>query len=326
MLPMRRRVFRIATLGGGTGTFTVLSGLRAYPDVDLTAIVSSADDGGSTGRLRDAYGMLPPGDARQALVALSEERELMRRLFMHRFGRGDIAGHNFGNLFITALRNVLGSDTRAIAEASRILRVRGRVLSVSSRASELVAHLSNGETLVGEHTIDTPTRRAPIEKVELKEPRPLAPAARAALLRADLVILGPGDLYTSTIAALLPSGMRHALARSRARLVYVVNLFTKRGQTDGYTAQQHAQEVEKYTGRALDAILLHRGSFPPSVLARYVREGEKRVEDDCGHDPRAVRRTLASFKMVKAVPEDPVPRSLVRHDPQKLARALYALL
>lgn len=318
---------RIVTLGGGTGTFVVLTGLRRAGGAALTAIVSASDDGGSTGRLRDAYGMLPPGDARQALVALAEEGSLIRELFAYRFSKGDVAGHNLGNLFITALTDLLGSDAAAIEEASHILRVTGRVLSVSDQAGTLRATLADGSTLLGEHAIDERVRgRAPITQLELTEKRWISPAARRAIIEADVVVLGPGDLFTSTIATLLPTGVTQALAESSGKLVAVLNLFTKTGQTDGYTAAHTVAELERYAGRKLDSILMHAGELPAAARERYAKEGEQPLADDLGDDPRVVRLPLAAVSVVEPVPEDPVPRSLVRHDTDKLADALFSLV
>lgn len=318
---------RIVTLGGGTGTFVVLSALRTLPEVGLTAIVSSADDGGSTGHLRDAYGFLPAGDARQALVALAEDGDVLRELFAYRFGKGDLSGHNLGNLFLTALTDLLGSDARALEEASRILRIRGRVLPATEVPTVLEAKLANGETIVGEHAIDLRVAgRAKISSIAYREPAPLAGAAADAIAAADVIILGPGDLYTSTAAALLAEGTKDAIARSPARLVYIVNLFTKTGQTDGMTASAHAAEIERYAGRAPDRILINNASFAPDVLTRYAEEGEYPIEDDLEGDKNVMRTDVASVTPVPAVAGDPVPRSLVRHDSGKLGKALSALI
>lgn len=318
---------QVVTIGGGTGTFVVLSGLRHVPGLALTAIVSSADDGGSTGRLRDAYGILPPGDARQALVALAEEGTLLRDLFAYRFSKGDVAGHNLGNLLITALADRLGSDAAALDAASRILRIEGRVLTASEHPATLTATLADGNALVGEHAIDERTVGRPrIIHLALTEPVALADAARSAIHGAQFIIMGPGDLYTSTIAPLLCIGMLVALADSSAKLVYVVNLFTKAGQTEGYTASEHVAEIERYVGRAIDHILIATGQFPEEALERYAEEGEHPVVDDLGGDSRVIRGAFAQVAVVEPVPEDPVPRSLIRHDSAKLATAITALL
>ncbi len=318
---------KVVTMGGGTGTFTVLSGLRHIKNISLTAIVSSSDDGGSTGRLRDAYGILPLGDARQALVALAEENTVLRDLFTYRFSKGDIAGHSLGNLFLTALTDLLGSEASGIEAASHILRINGKVLSVSEKASTLSAKLSDGTILKGEHAIDTRSvERAPIEELSLTEKEQVSFSARTALLEADVIIFGPGDLYTSTIATLLPSGMSETLKKTKARIIYVMNLFTKAGQTNGYTASRHIDEIERYAGRPIDTILLNTEIFPEIALKRYAIEGESPVKDDLKDDPRVIRQDLVSVSFVEPVPEDPVPRSLVRHDSQKLAIALGAFL
>src|SRR3989344_9687274 len=180
----------IVTIGGGTGTFVVLSGLQRLPNVALTALVSVLDDGGSTGRLRDAYGFLPVGDARQALIALAKNgsASVIRKLFEYRFSKGDIAGHNFGNLFLTALTDILGSDAAAIEAASQILRVKGSVLTISTEPATLVATLESGETVIGEHVIDTRTAgRSPVVALKTTEPVSISSEAQQAILGADLI-------------------------------------------------------------------------------------------------------------------------------------------
>ncbi len=318
----------VVTIGGGTGTFVVLSALRKIPDLALSAIVSSADDGGSTGRLRDAYGFLPLGDARQALVALAEDGAVMRELFAYRFAKGDVKGHNLGNLFLTALTDVLGSDTAALEEASKILRVDGRVIPASEEPATLRATLADGSVLVGEHHLDEHVPgRAPITKVELTVPVAASDAAKQAVANAEYIIMGPGDLYASTIAPLLPEGMKEAVQASPAKIIYVMNLFTKAAQTGGMTAAHHFEELRAYAGRAADVVLMHKnGGFEPDVLAKYEQEGESPVLDDFGNEPFVQRVPLASVTLVPPVPEDPVPRSLARHDPEKLAAALAPVL
>ncbi|MBV9349569.1 MAG: YvcK family protein [Patescibacteria group bacterium] len=318
----------IVTIGGGTGTFVVLSGLKSIPEAALSAVVSSLDDGGSTGRLRDAYGFLPHGDARQALVALADERAaLTRALFAYRFAKGDIAGHNFGNLFLTALTDILGSDALAIEEASKILRVKGSVIPVSEHAGTLIARLESGETLVGEHVIDTRTPgRSPIVALETKEPSKVCEDAKQAIEEADIIILGPGDLYASTLANFAIGGVTDAVASSPGRLVYIVNLFTKAGETDGYSAKKHVEEVARYAGRKPDTILIHQGSFAEEVLDRYAAEKEFPVIDDLGEGAHILRRHFADVVISEKLPGDAVSRSLIRHDSAKIAEAIQALI
>lgn len=319
---------KIVTIGGGTGTFVVLSGLKNIPDTALSAIVSTLDDGGSTGRLRDAYGFLPHGDARQALVALADERAaLTRTLFAYRFQKGDVTGHNFGNLFLTALTDILGSDAKAIKEASKILRVKGAVIPVSNNPGTLVARLENGETLVGEHLIDTRiSGRSAIAKLETKEPSEICDDAKKAIKEADMIILGPGDLYASTLANFAIGGVKEAVQKSSARLVYIVNLFTKAGETDGYTAQKHVDEVTRYVGRKPDAILIHQGSFVPEVLERYAAEKEFPVVDDLGDNAAVVRAHFADVIVIEKLAGDTVSRSFIRHDSAKICSAIQTLL
>lgn len=320
----------IVTIGGGTGTFVVLSGLKHIPNAELTAVVSVLDDGGSTGRLRDAYGFLPPGDARQALVALAEDgngESLMRDLFNYRFSKGDIAGHNFGNLFLTALSDIMGSGARALEEASRVLRVHGKVIPVSEKPGTLVAKLQNGETVVGEHAIDTRTPgRSPIAELSTKENVEASAEAKSAILSADAIILGPGDLYASTLANFAVAGLSDAVKNSKAKLIYIVNLFTKAGETDGYSAQRHVDEVARYAGRHPDAILIHSGEFAKDVLALYEKEHEFPVVDDLPENPSVFRSAFADVAIAKKTEGDAVVRSLIRHNSAKLREAIEGIL
>jgi uncharacterized cofD-like protein len=319
----------IVTIGGGTGTFVVLSGLKTLPDVSLSAIVTTADDGGSSGHLRDAFGFLPIGDARQALVALAEDDTALRELFAYRFSKGDIQGHNLGNLFLTALTDLLGSESAAIEEATRILRVRGRVIPATVGASTLKANLSNGTSILGENAIqERDSDGTNIASVELFPATPLCEQARQAILDADYLILGPGNLYASTIAALLPLGTKEAIQESHAKIIYFVNLFTKRGQTDSFTASDHVREVGVYAGRAPDHVIINKGpAFSDEVLSWYANEGENPVLDDLSmSDPTIHHAQIVSVHVVPPLPGDPLRRSLVRHDSDMLRIALTPLL
>lgn len=318
---------RVVVIGGGTGTFTVLSALRDVPDIALTAVVAETDDGGSTGHLRDAYGFLPAGDARQALVALAEEGNVLRDLFAYRFTKSDVAGHNLGNLFLTALTDLLGSDTAALAEASRILRVRGLVVPAAETPGTLVAKLSDGTVITGESALEARRSPARVAEVALANPVPATAGALAALQEADLIILGPGSLYTSTVAALLPEGMRAAVADARAKLVYIGNLFTTAGETPGYTHADHVREVARYAGRAPDVVFVNNAAVGKDVLEWYAKEEEFPVADDLPRGDLSIHRLpLASVSIVPPVPGDPLRRSLLRHDPVRLREALSRLI
>jgi uncharacterized cofD-like protein len=230
-------------------------------------------------------------------------------------------------LFLTALTDLLGSDAAALEEASRILRVCGTVIPATLEPTTLVARLADGSIIKNERFIDDHAMgRARIEELALETQAPLSPAAEAAIEQADLIILGPGDLYTSSIAALLPEGMKEAVQASKARLVYIGNLFTKTGQTEGFTARDHVREIARYAGREPDVIMLNDNGLSKEVLEKYAAEGEyPPVDDFLPTDARVKRLPLVSVYTVPPVESDPLPRSLVRHDPAKLAAALSTL-
>lgn len=357
---------RIVVLGGGTGTFTVLSGLKRHP-VELSAVVSMSDNGGSTGVLRSEYGVLPHGDIRQCLVALSAGDELLRRVLIYRFTDGSLAGHNFGNLLLTTLEQVCGDSLRAISEAHRILNVRGRVIPVSAVASDLWAELTDGTVVHGENAIgdfrpsyeieahtnglakswraalqqllhDTADRirlagipsgrRAPIGRCFLDPAVEANPEAVDAILNADMIVLGPGDLYTSLIPVLLVDGIAEAIAESPAFKLYIVNLVTKRGETDGYTAKRFCETVDSYLNPAsMSGVIINTSSPPKDLIKRYGAVGDRMVRDDLQDSGiRVWRAPLISERVVKPVAGDALNRSLLRHDPLKLAETIMSVL
>ncbi len=319
---MKRK--KIVVMGGGTGTFTVLSGLKYHP-VDLSAVVTIADNGGSTGVLRDELGVLPPGDIRQCLVALSAGDDVLRNLFNYRFHEGSLSGHNFGNLFLSALEKVSGGPLSAIREAHRILNVRGRVIPVSARATNLFAELEDGKVIEGEHAIDEPDGdRASIRRCFLSPPVSANPEAITAIEEADIVVLGPGDLFTSLIPVLLVEGIPQALANTKAKRLFILNLVTKYGQTESYTARMFCEAIAHAIAPApLDVVLANTDVPPPEILARYEKARERVVEDDLVGTPyRVLRVPLLSDDFHEAPVGDPIRRSLLRHDPAKLAQAI----
>ena len=250
---MKKENPRIVVVGGGTGTFTVLSGLKKYP-CDLTAIVSMADSGGSTGRLRDEFGILPPGDVRRALIALSSEPEqlTLRRLFDYRFEKGNgLSGHSFGNLFLAALTDIMGSEVLAIEEAGKLLGVSGIVLPATLVNTDLVARLEDGTVIRGETNIDLRVIRPEVGILDVfLDPGAAAyPAALQAIYDADMIVLGPGDLYTSVIANFLVGGISEAIGNSKAKVVYVCNIMNKFAETNGFTVSDYVSKIEKYLGR-----------------------------------------------------------------------------
>jgi len=326
---------KIVVIGGGTGTFTVLSGLRDYP-AELSAVISMADSGGSNRVLRDEFGILPTSDIRQALVALADgqgDREIFRQLFAYRFHQGiGISGMTFGNLFMAALTDILGSQLKALEETAKILHVRGKILPVTLDDVQLLARYENGHQVVGEHYIDEPKHNGRLKIVELQT----IPKARAykkaveAILEADLVVLGPGDLYTSLVCNLVIEGLPRALRRTKGKVVFVMNLMARYGQTYRFGAADHVKVLEKYLGKsALGFVLVNNNlKFPKEVLKRYEEENSFPVEDDLNdkNNFRVIRADLLSSLVFQKAKGDRLQRSMIRHDPKKLAGALVRLI
>jgi uncharacterized cofD-like protein len=323
---------KVVVVGGGTGTHTVLRGLRHYSDeLDITAIVSMADTGGSTGRLRDEFGLLPIGDVRNALTALAGESDedelLLRQLFLYRFARGEgLSGHNFGNLFLTALTDILGSEEKAIEAAAKILRVEGRVLPVTTDDVQLVAEFSDGQVVLGQEEIEYAKAAAGESRIVslwLTPAAALSPAAENALLEADLVVFGPGDLYTSILANCVVDGFVDTLHASKAKLVYVCNLMSKSGQTTGMHAAEHLAELIKHLGTQIDVAIVNTEPIDTELQALYEAEGDHPIINNCVGDTCLIVATpLLSGEPVIKQTGDIVKRSLVRHDSHKLAAAI----
>jgi uncharacterized cofD-like protein len=270
---------KIVVIGGGTGSYTVLRGLKKFP-VDITAVVSMFDSGGSSGQLRDEFGVLPPGDVRRCLVALSDgEREaVLRDLFNYRFEKGSFAGHNFGNIFLTAVADILGNQAQAIQKAGELLNIHGRVFPVSLTDAHLHAILENGEEIIGETNIDVPKHDGElrIERVFLKPSATIYPEAKKAILEADVIVIGPGDLYTSIIPNLLVKGMGDALKKSHAKKIYVANLMTKHGETNGYVASDFVSELLKYSGLTkFDVVIANSEKIPARYVKKYKKENKQ---------------------------------------------------
>lgn len=325
---------KVTVIGGGTGSFTLLSALKDQTS-KIAAIVNMADDGGSTGVLRDELGVLPPGDVRQCLVALSDSPKI-RDLFNYRFEEGTFEGHSFGNLFLTALEKTTGSFGEAIDTASEILRVNGTVIPVTFDDVRLKIEWPNNAslTLHGERVIDADHFKNDPRKANLSlEPTAIVnPMAIRAIEQADLVVIAPGDLYTSLGPLLIVDGIGDALRRTKAKVVYVCNLVTKDGQTNDFTVSDHAKEIERFGGRGfLDAVLYNNQIPSERILERYKAENAYLVLADA--DALAAQPYNAiggNFlgQIVEYNPTDnhlPVTRSLIRHNPVAVASALLQL-
>lgn len=316
---------RVVTIGGGTGSFTVLSGLKTYP-VELTAVVAMADDGGSTGTLRDELGVLPPGDVRQCLVALSESDQLMRELMSYRFPSGSLEGHSFGNLLLSALEKVTGSFDEAVEKASEILRISGHVVPATLDKVELVARLRGDGEVRGQSNIHK-TNLEQLQRIKLEPAAHANPKALTAIAQADLIIIGPGDFYSSLIPSLLVQGIPEAVQQARGRVMYVANLMTKTGHTEQFSVQDFVAKIEQYLGRSIDITLYN--SFRPeqSLLDRYAREGETMVDVPTKSlGPTYIGHDLVSREFPKTQPGDPLIRTFIRHDPTRLAECIIAQL
>lgn len=287
------------------------------------------DSGGSTGRLRDQLGVLPPGDLRQALVALSSSPKIWRDLFTYRFDAGDMQGHNFGNIFLSALEKITGSIETAIEMAQQILGTKGAVIPVTLEKCQLCARLVDNTIIESEALIDeVHVARPKIATCYLKPSALPNHAALTAITEADYIIFGPGDLYTSIIPNLLVTGIASTIRLSRARKIYILNLMTKFGQTEGCPASFHVNELEKYLGGAcLDYILINSQRPAQELLDWYTRSGDVQLvlDDLASNDRRVVRTDLLDPAKYEALLADRLKRSLIRHDPEKVAEVLMGI-
>jgi len=322
-LLLRKKHF--ACLGGGTGLYHLLSGLKMVPNLSLTSIVSMSDDGGSSGRLRISHGILPPGDIRRSLVALSSAPKLMNQVIQHRFKKGDgFRNHSFGNLFLTALAEIKGSMPEAIRALSDILHIEGIVLPVTTTLNDLEATFEDGTVIRGESKIDLAQGRDPnLRIVDLKH-RPEAihnPDAYAAILDAHFVTIGPGDLFTSVISNLNIKGIREAISKTQAKIIYFCNLMTKPGETARYTALDHVREIIKYLGGDyLDYVFLSNTRLSPKAVSAYARKDQDPVLAE-GLDQ--IRKITKAQLVVADLGHH---NELVRHDSEKIKRQVEHLL
>ena len=312
---------RIVTIGGGTGSFTLLSELKKVA-TQLRAIVAMTDSGGSSRRLMDEFGRpLPLGDLRQALVALSRSSRLWGDIFSHRFpttDNGAIGGHSLGNLILQALQDQNGGDLfAALEDAEELLNTAGHVIPVTVGQATLCAELRDGTIVCGESEIDRPTQRRvqPITRVFLDPPVTASVRARKAIERADKVLLGPGDLYTSVIPCLLVNGIGEALRACEGELVYICNVMTKRGETDGFTASDFVRALHAYLPRRVDTVVVNTGAYPSDAVARYAEEGASPVVADVEELARLVPRVLTGVFFSA--------ERLIRHDAERVVLALW---
>jgi uncharacterized cofD-like protein len=327
---------RIVSLGGGTGLSSLLLGLKEYvgkqsldgrPVIEsLTAVVTVTDDGGSSGRLREEFQILPPGDIRNCMVALAEDEHLLTRLFQYRFeSEGDLHGHSFGNLFLAALAGVTGDFLEAIKVSSEVLAIKGRIIPSTAEDITLVAELEDGSVVEGETNITK--SRTPIARLMLSRPdcRPL-PESIKAIAEADIITLGPGSLYTSILPNLLVHGVVDAIKASPALKIYICNIMTQPGETTGFTVEDHLKVLlDPNPGLDLDYVLVNSTRVSPALSGKYRSEGADQVEMAQGGTifgrvantgPIGIGPSRFSVLAADLLSENDV----VRHDPHKLAR------
>ncbi len=315
---MNRRP-KVVVFGGGTGLSVLLRGLKKFP-VDITAIVTVADDGGSSGRLREELDIIPPGDIRNVLAALSEVEPLVEQLFQHRFTNGNgLSGHSLGNLLLAAMSDITGNFVTGIRELSKVLNVRGKVLPASDHRVVLNAQMNDGSIVSGESKI--PHTGKQIVRVFLTPDtvKPLDESLRA-IRDADLILIGPGSLYTSILPSLLVQGIPEEIKNSTARKVYICNVMTQPGETDHFTASDHVNKLVSHIGQQIiDTIIVNNDNVPDNVLTKYEAEGGEPVEYD--------EKRLKSFGF--EVISDKIVQyndSLIRHDAKRVSEIILDLV
>ncbi len=309
---------KIVAIGGGTGLSTLLRGIKTY-SANITAIVTVADDGGSSGRLRREQGMLPPGDIRSCLAALADEEKLVTELFHYRFRCGEgLSGHSFGNLFLSAMNQVTGDLEQAIEASSKVLAVRGRVVPATLEDMQLWAEMEDGRLVEGESQISEAGGKIVRFGCYPQDPTAV-PSAIDAIKDADLVLLGPGSLYTSILPNLLVPEIREALSKTKASRLYICNIMTQPGETDGYTVSDHIRALDKVSSQPLfDAVLAHCDSPSPESLQRYADQNAHPVYVDREEINKLQRRLILAHIMY----ED-AQSGYVRHDPKQLAKVIW---
>lgn len=316
---------KIVVIGGGTGLSVILRGIKRMTD-NLTAIVTVADDGGGSGKLREDLGMLPPGDIRSCLLAMADEEGLMQELLRYRFTEGMLEGQNFGNLLIAALNGICGNFEAAVAKTNEILRVRGQVLPVTGSDVHLCAALENGALVCGESKIQPEVLRqkSPIAKVFLKPEKPAATAkALETIRKADLILMGPGSLFTSIIPNFLVDGISEAIRNTMARKVLVCNMMTQPGETDHYTVWDHTTRAEEYLGgNIIEYVIANNKVIDAETLKPYNEDGAEQIiptaEDRRRLQERGITLIENNFTEIK--------KGYIRHDADRIASVVYGLI
>jgi uncharacterized cofD-like protein len=316
---MKRKTLKILTIGGGSGQYALLSALRDLRDIDITSVVSMTDNGGSTGRLTDELGILPPGDVLKCIVALSPYRDAAHQILLKRFN-GDLRlkGHNAGNMLLTMFSRYTGSFPTAIKTLSEILEIRGRILPITTDKATLVAELADGSRIYGESAIDRPggALREKIKNMFLvphyNNSISAYPDVIEEINKSDYIFIGPGDLYTSIIASLIVPGIKEAIRKASAKIFYILNLMTKFGETDNFKGHDFVREIENYSGRPVNGVISNTRKPDNHLLKKYLNEKAVFVElDETG--ARISDRIIYDGDLLDA------SGAFARHDPHKLA-------
>jgi len=317
-------------IGGGTGTFCVLSGLKKYTD-KITAIVTMADSGGSAKKEKDEWGLLPSSDIRKSLIALadisSQDSLMLRKLFSYRYNQGrGIKGMSFGNLFLVALTKILGSQKDAIEKASQFLRIKGRVLPVSFENVDLVAEYEDGSVITGEHFIDEPIHNGKlrVSKLYTDPSACITKEAQEEIENCDAIIIGPGGFYTTILANLVIKGVVRSITKSKAKKIFIMNMMTEYGQTYGFTASTFISELNKYLPvDLLDYVLINSSPVPEKILKQYIKYHAQPIVNDLidKYPFKVLEKDLISKKVIKREKGDSLKRSLIRHDSEKVVSA-----
>jgi len=313
---------KVVRIGGGSGGFTLLRGLKEFP-LDITAVFTSFDSGGSAGILRDELGVLPPGDVRRGLLALADEKqaEILRELLNFRFenGNSSLRGHSFGNLFLVALSSIYGGEIEGIRKASELLNIKGKIFPVSLDQAQVHAILEDGSEIVGETNVDVPKHdgNLRIKKVFLDPPARIYKGTDKAIREADLIVIGPGDLYSSIVPTLLTTGMKEALRASKGKTVVVCNLMTKWGETNDFTASDMVRELLKYSGlKQFDYAICNTKGIRKKLAADYAKEKQY---------PMVCDEALSNYAAKVITGDFFLAADIARHDSEKLARVISEL-
>lgn len=320
---------KIVCIGGGTGISTVLRGLKEYDDIDVTAVVTVMDDGGSSGRLMQEFGVLPPGDIRNCILSLANEEDILTKIFSYRFPvtteSPQVGGHSLGNLLMVALSEICGGFDKAISKISEILAIRGKVLPITLKPAQLVAILENGSVKYGETNISS--SHMPIKKLLFKPKRvQYYPEVVKEILSSDLIVIGPGSLFTSILPNLIIDEISSAIAESPAAKVYVCNVMTQHGETDGYTVAMHVKKIYEHCKNKFkfDYVVVNSGKISKRLLSRYSKQNSYPVKID----KLTELKKLVNKEVVKSnlIAEKSISGKYARHDPKKLSRVILRIL